>query len=678
MANKIAFFSPLPPARSGIADYSATLLEELRKLADVEVFSSKPPRFNPADFDVVLYQVGNNEHHDFCYETALEHPGVVVVHEANLHHLIADITIKRGDWDAYMRAVEQEGDAQAIEYSKRVRTREIGPDYEGVPMLRHLLSRSKAAIVHSGCVETELRGAGFAGPIARIPHGAWIPETGRLEYRDRLGVNENTALIGVFGFLKPYKRIAESLRAFRRLVRLQPDAKMILVGEPHPEFPLQSIIQSLDLSASVRLLGFRPLDEFVGYIAASDIVLNLRYPTVGENSGTLMRALGLGKAVIVSDVGSFSELPGDICLKAPVDASEEDHLFEYLNLLVSRPDLRELLGARARKWVETECTWPKVAQRYAEFLERVANNGAHALPSRDRWPEASSPGDLVPGQAEPLLQSLAKGASVIEQIKVEPEYIASWSPTEASKAYLQTHLTRLEKTLAITPPASPADRILEMGSYLQITPALKEKLGYGEVRGCYYGSAGSSERRRTTSSTGAEFYCEVDLFDAEKDRFPYEDEHFTTVLCCELLEHLTTDPMRMLAEINRILKPGGHLVITTPNVVSLRALAAILEGFHPGFFPAYISPPSDGVEPEARHNREYAPREIAVLLHDSGFEVTLLETGPFREEPKPEHEWVIHLLERYKCAQDLRGDGIYAVGRKTGPVRSRYPAWLYQ
>jgi hypothetical protein len=103
---KVAFFSPLPPTRSGIADYSAALLDELRKLVDVQVFSSKPETFRPSDFDVSLYQVGNNVHHDFCYEMALENPGVVVVHEANLHHLIADITIKRGDWDAYMRAVE--------------------------------------------------------------------------------------------------------------------------------------------------------------------------------------------------------------------------------------------------------------------------------------------------------------------------------------------------------------------------------------------------------------------------------------------------------------------------------------------------------------------------------------------------------------------------------------------
>ena len=136
--------------------------------------------------------------------------------------------------------------------------------------------------------------------------------------------------------------------------------------------------------------------------------------------------------------------------------------------------------------------------------------------------------------------------------------------------------------------------------------------------------------------------------------------------------------MHMMAEINRILAPRGHLVLTTPNIGSLRAIAAILEQYHPGFFPAYIRPPSPGEEPEARHNREYTPKEIVLLLLDSGFEVTLLETGPFREEPKPEFAWVTRLLERYEFSQDLRGDGIYAVGRKSGPVRMRYPAWLYQ
>jgi glycosyltransferase involved in cell wall biosynthesis/SAM-dependent methyltransferase len=654
---KLAFFSPLPPARSGIADYSAALLDELAKLVDVEAFSARPSHFDSRRFDAVLYQVGNNAHHDFCYETALEHPGVVVVHEANLHHLIADMTIKRGDWNAYMQAIEQEGGSDALEYAQRVRALEVGPDYEGVPMLRRLLSRSKAAVVHSGCVESELRSAGFEGPVARIPHGAWVPEAGRMEYRTRLGLDEVTPLIGIFGFLKPYKRIAESLRALRRLVRVQPRVKMILVGEPHPEFALESLIQSLGLAPYVRVLGFRPIDEFVGYMAACDIILNLRYPTVGENSGTLMRALGLGKAVIVSEVGSFNELPDSICLKAPVGTGEEDHLFEFLNMLVSRPELRRGMGARAREWVQTECSWPTVAKKYAEFLEHIANGRQIVL----------RPAVVV---TEPAREPA--------QVTVEPEYILSWSPDSDAKSYIETHLTRFEKTLAITPPGGPGDRILEMGAYLQITPALQTRLGYGEVRGCYYGPAGRVEPRTITSSAGEQFSCDIELFDAEKDRFSYEDEYFSTVLCCELLEHLREDPMHMMSEINRILKPGGHLVLTTPNIGSLRAIGAILEGYHPGFFPAYIRPPADGAEPEARHNREYTPKEIVLLLLDSGFEVTLLETGPFREEPKPEHAWVSHLLERYELAQDLRGDGIYAVGRKIGPVRERYPAWLYQ
>jgi len=262
---------------------------------------------------------------------------------------------------------------------------------------------------------------------------------------------------------------------------------------------------------------------------------------------------------------------------------------------------------------------------------------------------------------------------------VEPGYLATWaSEGEGARAYLDTHITRLEKTLAITPPGGEMDRILEMGAYMQITPALKTRLGYGEVRGCYYGQLGTVDHKSLRSSEGETFACDVDLFDAEKDRFPYEDGSFSAVLCCELVEHLRWDPMHMMSEINRILKPGGTLVLTTPNIVSLRAIEAILGRDHPGFFPAYLRPSEDGEEAEARHNREYSPREVSRLLEDSGFDVTLLETGLFREEPKVEHAWVARLLEQYGLETRLRGDGIYVVGSKKGPVRDRYPEWLYQ
>ena len=102
-------------------------------------FAEKPAAFDPSSLRRILYQLGNNPHHVFAYEAALEHPGVVVLHEANLHHLIADVTIRRGDWDAYLQEVEISGGAEALEYAKRhVRTLERGPQYE-IPMLRTIL-----------------------------------------------------------------------------------------------------------------------------------------------------------------------------------------------------------------------------------------------------------------------------------------------------------------------------------------------------------------------------------------------------------------------------------------------------------------------------------------------------------------------------------------------------------
>jgi glycosyltransferase involved in cell wall biosynthesis len=112
---------------------------------------------------------------------------------------------------------------------------------------------------------------------------------------------------------------------------------------------------------------------------ACDIVLNLRYPTVGETSGSLQRALGLGKAVIVSNIGSFAELPDDVCLKVGVGPEEEDLIFEFLSLLTSRPDLARAMGNRAKSWIERECNWGSVAERYIEFLQQVVDGRAGDL-----------------------------------------------------------------------------------------------------------------------------------------------------------------------------------------------------------------------------------------------------------------------------------------------------------
>jgi glycosyltransferase involved in cell wall biosynthesis/SAM-dependent methyltransferase len=648
----------MPPSRSGIADYSEALVSELAKLAEIEIFDSGARPFDPARFDAALYHIGNNPYHDFVYETALRHPGFVVMHEANLHHLVAHLTIVREDWDTYVAECEFDGGPSAVEFAHRVRRLEVGPDYEGVPMTRRLLAASKAVIAHSNFVARLTREQGFAGPVAVIPHGAWLPamppEAGRHAIRHKLGLDESTPLIGAFGHIKPYKRIGESLRAFRRVVKLEPRARMILVGEPHPEFPVDQLIRTLGLREYVRVIGFVEIGKFVEYMGACDIILNLRFPTVGETSGSLQRALGLGKAVIVSDIGAFSELPDDICLKVPPGPDEEDLLFEYLNVLVSRPDLAGAMGARAKNWVEKECNWGSVASRYVDFI---------------RDPDRPAPAASVT-TALPQLKVPAPAP------QVAAEAVTTWLSPEG-RHYAAKHTSRFAHTLEITPRGDETQSILEMGAYMQITPALKFELGYGVVRGCYYGSPGRIDHKTLTSEAGQVFECEIDHFDAEKDIYPYGDETFDTVLCCELMEHLFQDPMHMMSEINRILKPGGHLVLTTPNIGSLRSVSAILLGYHPSFFPAYIRPRAEGEETEARHNREYVPMEIQHLLTDSGFDMVLLETGEFLDEPHPEFGWVTRLLKQYSLSHDLRGDGIYAVARKSGPVRNRWPSWLY-
>jgi len=680
---RVACFTPLPPRQSGIADYSAALLPRLAENVDLEVFveETNPPAgplrtrhfrdYRPEEFDLVLYQVGNNPDHTYLYDVALEHPGVVTLHEFNLHHLVAAATITRGDWDEYLREVERNGGPEALAHARRVKAREVGPDYENLPMNRRLLESSRALVVHSGFLAGQVRAAGCLLPLGVIPHGAVLDgeldPAARLRQRRQLGLDEQTPLIGIFGFLKPYKRVAPALRAFQRLVRLEPRARMILVGEEHPELQVSRLISSLGLEEHARHLGYVPLDDFQDYIAAVDICLNLRYPTAGESSGTLQRALAMGRAVLVSEVGSFAELPDRICLKVPVDGREVDFLFECLNLLVSRPEARRALGEEARRYMAANCGWDRVAGLYAGFLEAVAAGRP--------W---DSPPAAAPAPApEPAATAATRPATAPDRVHPWGEYIlgyASASPDQLQ--YARRHLTRLVRTLEITPRGGPQDRILEMGAYLQITPALANLLGYGEVRGSYLGPCGRNESREVRSAAGEVFRCPIDLFNAETNCFPYPGDHFATVLCCELLEHLERDPMHMMSEINRILRPGGALVLTTPNICSLRAIQAVLAGYHPGFFHQYIQPGPEG-DAEPRHNREYAPREIGWLLEQSGFEVALLETGPYQSEPSAAGEWVWRLLDQYQLPAEHRGEAIYAVGRKVGPVKCRFPAGLY-
>jgi hypothetical protein len=131
----------------------------------------------------------------------------------------------------------------------------------------------------------------------------------------------------------------------------------------------------------------------------------------------------------------------------------------------------------------------------------------------------------------------------------------------------------------------------------------------------------------------------------------------------------------MLYEIHRILKPGGTLVLTTPNAVSLQAIAAVMRGSHPGLFSHYLNPLA--ATRDARHAREYTPMEVCQLLSDGGFTVERIETGPYGKEAENAN-WVRKILADQRCTLELRGQCIYAVARKDSIPSNRFPKWLYQ
>jgi len=698
---RIAFFTPLSPKRSGISDYSEALLPHLAAQMStpggiIDVFTEDPPAGREAQtnicvhpiesfereadaeaYDVILYQMGNNPFHVAIYEQALRVPGIVVLHEFNLHHLLAAVTITRGDWDAYLAEVEYNGGPAALEWARRARAGEHQPDYDNLPMNRRLLERSQGFIVHSDTMVRMLRRAGCELPVRdlpvrKIPHGveirdAALPEA-RAAARRRLAqlvgmpLDDDAPVFGIFGFLKPYKRIHEALRAFARLHAAHPRTRMVLVGEEHPHYPLRPLIRELGIEHAVGIPGYVTLDDFTAAIAACDVCLNLRWPTVGETSGSLLRALALGKPTLVSEVGTFLEYPDDVAIKIPLSRRETDWLYEYMRVLVDDPALARAVGERARAYAAEVCAWPKVAAEYARFLQETASDR-----QAERQESRTASGSTLSGSSQ---SGRNPSGSSLE------DYIVSFSHDSAlMEEYALTHLRRLVRTIEITPPGGPGDRVLEMGCYMQMTPALAAHCGYGEVCGSYYGPLGRRHQQSATSSKGETFSCRIDLFDAERDCFPYPDGHFRTVLCCELLEHLAIDPMHMIAEINRILAPGGWLILSTPNITSMRSVQAVLHGYHPELFSPYIKPAPDGsVDP--RHSREYAPREIAMLVEAGGMQVELLETGEYRDA-HTNFSRTREFLQAAGCSLDLRGEAIYCRARKTGPVRDRWPKELY-
>jgi glycosyltransferase involved in cell wall biosynthesis len=368
---KVAYYSPLPPSRSGIADYSTLLLPALRDHVDVVI--AEPGKRAPAA-DIALYHVGNDpDAHGWIVDALRKRPGVVVLHEVVLHHLIAGITIGRGDGRGYLDAMESElgvaGRLLGLGVLDNLLPLLWETQPERFPLVAPVLEHAQGLIVHSDYVAQRARAAGYDGRLWQIPHPAW-PMHAVEPATDVQG----DPLIGCFGFLNMNKRIPELLQAFASLRRRLPGATLLLAGAAGERFDLSRRLERLGLSGEgVVRLPYIPENRMWELMSACDVLVNLRFPTMGETSGSAIRAMSLGKPLVVSDVGWFAELPDDVALKVPVDELEVPTLEAALELAVQHG---RALGANARDYVEREHALPRVAADYATALEVAAGGDA--------------------------------------------------------------------------------------------------------------------------------------------------------------------------------------------------------------------------------------------------------------------------------------------------------------
>jgi glycosyltransferase involved in cell wall biosynthesis len=330
-----------------------------------------------------------------------------VLHEFVLHHLISGMTIGRGNGRGYLDAMERDSGVTGRLLGLGVLDNllpliwETQP--ERFPLAGTVLDMAgPGLIVHSHYVERCARAAHYDGPIWRIPHPAWpARELVPAELR-------GDPLIGCFGFQNMNKRIPALLEAFALLRTRRPGARLLLVGGAAERFDLDRRLERLGLGDEELLReGYVSEERLGALMAACDVLVNLRSPTMGETSGAVIRALSLGKPLLVSDVGWFSELPDGVALKIPVDEFEVGTVAAALEFAAAHA---AELGAAASAYVRAEHDLERVADAYVAALEEAAGGEAVSDSVLRRIAEAASEAGLADAVA---LARLARDAGIV-------------------------------------------------------------------------------------------------------------------------------------------------------------------------------------------------------------------------------------------------------------------------
>jgi glycosyltransferase involved in cell wall biosynthesis len=380
----IDWLSPLPPAASGIADYSAELLAALPDARDVRVFGADSSTrgawpFPTAPYEsyrptgrLAVYHIGNHRgfHGDIC-DLALKHPGVLVLHEYRIRDLVRERALAQGGSRAWLEEL-------------RYALGETGPalargEYAGgfftPPLFERLVDRSRGVIVHGEQARRRVLASRPSARVWTVPHH-FSPPAGSAPTGDReaLGlpdVDSRTLLVGIFGHVTHFKKIRQAVDAFTALHARVPRARLVIVGTPADNDPGLARLLAHP-PAGVQVTGRVAFDRLQKLMAAVDVAINLRLETAGETSGTCIRLLGLGRPIIVTDAGWFSEIPDDACLKVRDDAREAATLQAFLLALAERPELRAAIGRNAARWIATEHSISRSLAAYERAFAEAA------------------------------------------------------------------------------------------------------------------------------------------------------------------------------------------------------------------------------------------------------------------------------------------------------------------
>jgi glycosyltransferase involved in cell wall biosynthesis len=359
----VGLYAPLPPARTGVADYAAALLEGLRRLGPVELA--------PARCDAALYHLGNNALHAEIYRRALQQPGAVVFHDAVLHHFllgqlgeeayIEEFVYNYGEWHRGLAQDLWRGRAGS------------GSDrrYFDYPMLRRAAETARAVVVHNPAAAAAVRKHAPGAKVVEIPHlfvrPALPSEAEVVRFRQRLGVEPDVFLFGLFGYLRESKRLVPVLKAHRELSRAGTRSALLVAGE-FVSSDLERAVEPLLRESGVVRLPHLPEREFWTAAAAVDACINLRYPAAGETSGIAIRLMGIGKPVLVTDSEEFGRFPEDACLRVAAGPPEFDSLTAHMLLLTSMDTVARAIGQRGATHIREQHRLDVISKQYRELI----------------------------------------------------------------------------------------------------------------------------------------------------------------------------------------------------------------------------------------------------------------------------------------------------------------------